>query len=148
MSDAATKVHNTFRRWRKARGLTLRQVGDAMGVSYSYISKMETTKYGLLPGLKVLRRMSDVYAVPMSEILRVVGLSDEEIPDGRQTLDDVRTRFRRDQLLLDDHIDTLRNDARRFEKAYRYLYDRAAKDDRPVANALASGLTIPEVDDA
>ena len=58
-----------IREYRKRKGLTMKQLGEAIGVSESSISLYETNKR--TPDIDLLLSMSDVLGVPVTDLLGI-----------------------------------------------------------------------------
>lgn len=60
---------NTWRRWRKARGLSQQHVADMSGVSQPVISSVER---GEVVSMESMRRLVDYYGVSWEEAVAVL----------------------------------------------------------------------------
>lgn len=69
----------TIRRLRKAKGLTLRALGQRVRVSYAYISKVETGRldFGDFPSEDLIRRLATALDADEEELLLLA----EKIPE-------------------------------------------------------------------
>ena len=72
---------------REAARLTLRAASEQIGVSFSYLAKMETGERASPPTLKVLQRMAHVYVRDLRELMHEAGFR-FETPLGLDALDD------------------------------------------------------------
>jgi HTH-type transcriptional regulator, competence development regulator len=73
MNALASYLHNV----RKERGLSLKKVEKAAGVSNAYLSQLER---GLRnpPHPDILKKLARVYEVPLSELLAAAGYAEDE----------------------------------------------------------------------
>src|ERR1700735_1747529 len=61
-----------IRRLRRERGLTQRQLAEAVGLDFTYLSKVENDR-GEPPGEETVRRLADVLAVDVEDLLALGG---------------------------------------------------------------------------
>jgi transcriptional regulator with XRE-family HTH domain len=75
----------TIRELRKAKGLTVRALGERVGVSYAYISKVETGRldFGDFPSEGLIRKLAAALDADEEELLLLA----EKIPEA------IRRRF-------------------------------------------------------
>lgn len=59
------EVGEKLRKERDKRKLTLREVGEATGIDYSYLGRIER---GSLPSSTKLRKLADFYEIPMASL--------------------------------------------------------------------------------
>lgn len=59
---------------RQARGLSLRDAADQLGVTFTKLQKMETGGRFRLPDLTFLFDLADLYCLPRTEVLREAGI--------------------------------------------------------------------------
>ncbi len=84
-----------LRAMRESAQLSLRAAAAAIGVSFSYLAKMETGERPNPPTLKVLQRMGRVYGRDLRELMHEAGFR-FETPSEIDTLDDrLDARFAR-----------------------------------------------------
>jgi transcriptional regulator with XRE-family HTH domain len=84
-----------LRALREATRLSLRAASEEIGVSFSYLAKMETGERPNPPTLKVLQRIAKVYGHDLRELMHEAGFR-FETPSEVDTLDDdLDTRFAR-----------------------------------------------------
>ncbi len=84
-----------LRELREAAGLSLRAAADEVGVSFSYLSKMETGERPNPPSMKVLQRIADAYGRDLRELMHEAGFR-FETPTEIDTLDEnLDERFNR-----------------------------------------------------
>ena len=84
-----------LRALRDATRMSLRAASDQIGVSFSYLAKMETGERPNPPTLKVLQRMGRVYGRDLRELMHEAGFR-FETPSEIDTLDDgLDARFAR-----------------------------------------------------
>lgn len=84
-----------LRALREAARLSLRAASDEIGVSFSYLAKMETGERPNPPTLKVLQRVAKVYGRDLRELMHEAGFR-FETPSEVDTLDDdLDARFAR-----------------------------------------------------
>ena len=62
-----------LRELRKASGLTLRALADAVQVDFSYLSKIENGKSGYFPGADLIRTLAQVLRTDTLELLQLAG---------------------------------------------------------------------------
>lgn len=76
--------------------MTLRQLAEAAGVNFTYLSKIENGKAGYSPGADTIRVLAEVLQTDALELLR---LADKVPPELQGVSEDVRARrfFRRAQ---------------------------------------------------
>ena len=60
-----------LRELRKERGLTLRALADAVGVDFTYLSKIENRKVGYLPGADTIRGLAEALQADPLELLQL-----------------------------------------------------------------------------
>ena len=83
---------------RDLRGrLSLRQLEDATGITYSYLSNIERGKRQ--PGFKILSKLAAYHDVPMRDLLVAAGYPPEPSEDERHTTADIQRSFR---FVMDD----------------------------------------------
>ncbi len=83
---------------RDLRGrLSLRQLEEATGITYSYLSNIE--RGNRRPGLKILSKLAAYHDVPMRDLLDAAGYPPEPSEDGRHTTRDIQRSFR---FVMDD----------------------------------------------
>ena len=77
---------------RDLRGrLSLRQLEEATGITYSYLSNIE--RGNRRPGFKILSKLAAYHDVPMRDLLVAAGYPPEPAEDGRHTAD-IQRSFR------------------------------------------------------
>lgn len=72
---AANVLGDYLRDLRNKQRLSLRAVGERVGLSGSYLSQIETGERR--PGAGILRRLAPAYGVPVRDLLEVAGFLDE-----------------------------------------------------------------------
>jgi len=72
---ASNVLGDYLRDLRNKRRLSLREVGEEVGVSVSYLSQIETGERK--PSAEILRKLAPAYGVPVRDILEVAGFLDE-----------------------------------------------------------------------
>ena len=83
---------------RDLRGrLSLRQMEEATGITYSYLSNIERGKRQ--PGFKILSKLAAYHDVPMRNLLVAAGYPPEPSADGRHSTADIQRSFR---FVMDD----------------------------------------------
>ncbi|MBI3464768.1 MAG: helix-turn-helix transcriptional regulator [Planctomycetes bacterium] len=60
-----------LRELRRKKGLTLRALAEAVGVDFSYLSKIENGKAGYLPGADTIRSIAEALDADPLELLRM-----------------------------------------------------------------------------
>ncbi len=60
-----------LRQLRQGKGLTLRQLAVAVGVDFTYLSKIENDKAGYLPGAETIRSLAEVLGADALELLQL-----------------------------------------------------------------------------
>lgn len=60
-----------LRELRKERGLTLRGLAEAVGVDFTYLSKIENEKAGYLPGADTIRALAEALQADPLELLEL-----------------------------------------------------------------------------
>ena len=60
-----------IRELRTGKGLTLRVLAEAVGVDFSYLSKIENGKAGYLPGADTIRQLAEALDADALELLRL-----------------------------------------------------------------------------
>jgi transcriptional regulator with XRE-family HTH domain len=68
-----------LRELRQERGLTLRALAEAVGVDFTYLSKIENGKAGYLPGAETIRALADVLEADSLELLQLADKVPPEI---------------------------------------------------------------------
>ena len=61
----------TLRELRRGKGLTLRELAEAAGVDFTYLSKIENEKPGYMPGADTIRSLASVLDADSLELLRL-----------------------------------------------------------------------------
>jgi transcriptional regulator with XRE-family HTH domain len=72
---AANVLGNYLRDLRVKQRLSLREVGERVGLSGSYLSQIETGERR--PSAEILRKLAPAYGVPVRDVLEVAGFLDE-----------------------------------------------------------------------
>ena len=78
-----------LRQLRQGRGLTLRQLAEAVGVDFTYLSKIENGKAGYLPGAETIRLLARVLEADALELLQ---LADKVPPEMESFAGDAKAR--------------------------------------------------------
>lgn len=78
-----------LRQLRQGKSLTLRQLGEAVGVDFTYLSKIENGKAGYLPGAETIRSLAEVLGADALELLQ---LADKVPPEMEGFAGDARAR--------------------------------------------------------
>jgi transcriptional regulator with XRE-family HTH domain len=78
---ASNVTGNYLRDLRNRQRLSLREVGEKVGVSSSYLSQVETGERR--PRAEILRKLAPAYGVPVRDVLEVAGFLDE--PEAKLT---------------------------------------------------------------
>ncbi|MFH1463493.1 MAG: helix-turn-helix transcriptional regulator [Pseudomonadota bacterium] len=94
---------------RDAARLSLRAASDRIGVSFSYLAKMETGERASPPTIKVLDRMAVVYGRDLREIMHEAGFRFETPAELQAMTESVDARFLR--LVTDSRLRPMRMDA-------------------------------------
>jgi len=81
-----------LRNLRRESGLSLRKAGEKIGISFMYVSELESGKKK--PSLTVMQKYSNYYKVPTSKL---IALKDEQILIQNKEIKD--TDYRRDTIL-------------------------------------------------
>jgi transcriptional regulator with XRE-family HTH domain len=68
---AAMDFGRRLRQLRQERGLTLRTLADAVGVDFTYLSKIENGKVGYAPGADTIRALASALSVDALELLQL-----------------------------------------------------------------------------
>jgi transcriptional regulator with XRE-family HTH domain len=76
----------SLKRARKNINLTLRQVEDSLDISNAYLSQLENDKIKK-PSADVLYKLSNLYRIDLSELLKASGIIEENAP--AKTKDDL-----------------------------------------------------------
>ena len=95
----AEDLGEDLRKWRTAKGLSLRDAATELGVAYSILQKLETGGRARTPDVDFLQRVALVYSVPVGEVFRAAGYSLREVEDVRDAIDHA---FR--ELVLDPRL--------------------------------------------
>ena len=80
---------------REERGVSLRQAAIMLGLSYSYLSKLETGARKAPPSVKALRKIASIYYRDMHEVMYEAGFRSEELPHVVHERDSIDARFHR-----------------------------------------------------
>lgn len=72
---ASNVLGDYLRDLRNKKRLSLREVGEKVGVSGSYLSQIETSERR--PSAEILRKLAPAYGVPVRDTLEVAGFLDE-----------------------------------------------------------------------
>jgi transcriptional regulator with XRE-family HTH domain len=80
---------------RDASRLSLRAASETMGVSFSYLAKLETGEKPTPPTLKVLQRIANVYGRDLREMMHEAGFRFETSAEMDAVLDSLDARFLR-----------------------------------------------------
>ena len=84
-----------LRALRDAARLSLRAASQEMGVSFSYLAKLETGEKATPPSLKVLGRMANVYGRDLRELMHEAGFRFETTPQTDAMEESLDARFLR-----------------------------------------------------
>lgn len=84
-----------LRALRDGTRMSLRAASDQIGVSFSYLAKMETGERSSPPTLKVLQRMARVYGRDLREVMHEAGFRFETPPGGDGLDENLDERFLR-----------------------------------------------------
>jgi len=68
-----------LRELRKAKGLTLRQLGDRAGLDFSYLSKIENDRFAYTPAADTIRDLAGILEVDALELLRLANKLPREL---------------------------------------------------------------------
>ncbi len=69
---------------REARGLSLRAAAEQLGVTFSYVQRLETGGRAAKPTLPLLERIAVVYGAPMGDVEAMAGVRREPLVDPDQ----------------------------------------------------------------
>ena len=83
------KFGQRLRELRREKGLTLRGLAEAVGVDFSYLSKIENGKAGYLPGANTIRSLAEALETDALELLR---LADKVPPEVERFAGDAKAR--------------------------------------------------------
>ena len=72
----------TIRRLRKQKGLTQRQLAEAVGIDFTYLSKIENGKLPYTPSAGTLKRLAAELGADELELLRLA----DKLPEGVQKI--------------------------------------------------------------
>ena len=78
-----------LRELRKSQGLTLRGLAEAVGVDFTYLSKIENGKAGYLPGADTIRSLAEALETDPLELLQ---LADKVPPEMQGIASDIHAR--------------------------------------------------------
>src|SRR5262249_22746185 len=78
-----------LRELRQNKNLTLRQLADAVGVDFTYLSKIENGKAGYLPGAETIRSLAEALEADALELLQ---LADKVPPEMERFAGDAKAR--------------------------------------------------------
>ena len=78
-----------LRQLRQGKGLTLRQLAEAVGVDFTYLSKIENGKAGYLPGAETIRSLAEALGADALELLQ---LADKVPPEMESFAGDAKAR--------------------------------------------------------
>jgi transcriptional regulator with XRE-family HTH domain len=70
-----------LRAFRRAKGLTLRSLADAVGLSFTYLSKVENGRVPYTPAADKIRALAQVLGVDALELLRLADKVPPELAD-------------------------------------------------------------------
>ncbi|MCA1027053.1 helix-turn-helix domain-containing protein [Cytobacillus kochii] len=65
MDELDKQIGSQLRRLRESKQLTLREAGDKIGISHTYVSKVEK---GQIPSLQTLHRICEFYDIKLSSL--------------------------------------------------------------------------------
>ena len=102
-----------MRRLRELTGLSLRKASADLGLSYTYLCKLETGAKATPPSIGLMQRMASVYGRDLREVMHEAGFRFETPPEVDQLLDTLDERFRR--LVMAPTLRPLRMDDRVIE---------------------------------
>ncbi len=83
------ELGNRLRELRKKRGLTLRGLAEAVGVDFTYLSKIENGKAGYMPGADTIRSLAEKLDTDPLELLQ---LADKVPPEMEGIASDIHAR--------------------------------------------------------
>lgn len=136
---------------RDQAGLSLRAASADLGLSYSYLSKLETGSKSAPPSLKLLQRLADVYCRDLRELMHEAGFTLNTPPEVDARMEGVDERFRR--LVLNDAVRPMRMDERVIELIpelvkrqwidFAYRLEAALREGETVTRLMSSGPPRP-----
>ena len=103
------KFGERLRELRRERGLTLRALAEAVGVDFTYLSKIENGKPGYSPGADTIRALAEALEVDALELLE---LANKVPPEMERFAGNARARRflqRAQQIASPDDWDALLN---------------------------------------
>lgn len=109
MWEARASFGPYLRGLRDAARLSLRAASEEMGVSFSYLAKLETGEKATPPSLKVLQRMARLYGRDLRELMHEAGFSFETSPELDALEENLDARFLR--LVTHPELRPMRMDA-------------------------------------
>jgi transcriptional regulator with XRE-family HTH domain len=109
MWEARASFGPYLRGLRDAARLSLRAAAEEMGVSFSYLSKLETGEKPTPPSLKVLQRMARLYGRDLRELMHEAGFRFETSPELDALEESLDARFLR--LVTHPELRPMRMDA-------------------------------------
>ena len=68
-----------LRELRREKGLTLRALAEAVGVDFTYLSKIENGKAGYLPGAETIRSLAEALGADPLELLQLANKVPPEV---------------------------------------------------------------------
>lgn len=80
---------------REEHGISLRQASTMLGLSYSYLSKLETGARKSPPSVKALRKIAAAYYRDLREVMYEAGFRSEALPQVAHERDSIDARFHR-----------------------------------------------------
>ena len=103
------KFGNRIRDLRKAKGLSQRALGDMVGVSFTYISKVENEKldFGDYPSEDLIRKLAEALEIDVDELLILAQKIPEQI---KERVIERPDAFRKIARLDDETLDKLLKD--------------------------------------
>ncbi len=101
----APDLGRQLRRWRRDRGLSLRDAIVELDVSFSYLQKLETGGKVRPPKLLFLQRIAAVYDVPTAAVFEAAGVTEQRLEDARYSLDRAFSRLVLHERLRPDGMD-------------------------------------------
>ncbi|MES2638085.1 MAG: helix-turn-helix domain-containing protein [Myxococcota bacterium] len=109
MWEARASFGPYLRGLRDAARLSLRAAAEEMGVSFSYLAKLETGEKPTPPSLKVLQRMANLYGRDLRELMHEAGFRFETSPEVEALEESLDARFLR--LVTHPELRPMRMDA-------------------------------------
>tara|TARA_R110002073_G_scaffold18880_6_gene69704 strand:- start:340 stop:681 length:342 start_codon:yes stop_codon:yes gene_type:complete len=101
-----TSLGSCLKSLRKSNNLTLKYIEDNLGISNAYLSQLENDKIKS-PSIYLLTKLSNLYEVPLAEILEESGIVKRNKPTQEETQLNSRIAFSTEKMSKEEKEEVL-----------------------------------------